>query len=433
MKRTILILSLFLGMLNSTFAQENEMSLTIEEAKQYAINHNRSLQNASLDAQIAEANRWQIIATMLPQIKASYDYSNMCGFEMKMDMGMGIPSYTKSMPNTGTLGITTSMAITGAQIVGTQMQKIAIDMANISIKKTERSITSNVTKIYMSILAMESTVTLLEKNLENMEKLHQMTEKSVKIGVVEQTDADKLLVQVATMRSGIHSTKRALEVLYNSMVLQLGADVNTKLVLTDKIENTLNVDGAMSLLNTQFDIDNNYNYQLLQKNLELSKKQVRASEVAFAPTIAVFHKYSNINYFGDKPMMESTPPNIIGVSASIPLWTDWQRMSDIKEAEISYKKTENTFNDTKAGLLIQEKQLRYNLTSAYENYEIQTNNLDVTKRVFDNITIKYGQGAASSLEVTTASSNLVMAQSTYISAMLDLINAKVELEDLLNK
>src|SRR5574344_1418385 len=84
MKKTILILSLFLGMLNSTFAQGNEMSLTIEEAKQYAINHNRSLQNASLDAQIAEANRWQIIATMLPQLKASFDYTNMCGYEMKI-------------------------------------------------------------------------------------------------------------------------------------------------------------------------------------------------------------------------------------------------------------------------------------------------------------------------------------------------------------
>ena len=285
MKKTILILSLFLGMLNSTFAQGNEMSLTIEEAKQYAINHNRSLQNASLDAQIAEANRWQIIATMLPQLKASFDYTNMCGYEMKiMNMAMAMPPY-------GTFGLTASMAITGAQIVGTQMQKIAIDMSNISLKKTERSITSNVTKTYMSILAMESTVTLLEKNLENMEKLHQMTEKSVKIGVVEQTEADKLLVQVATMRSGIHSTKRALEVLYNSMVLQLGADVNTKLVLTDKIENTLNVDGAMSLLNTQFEIDSNYNYQLLQKNLELSKKQVLSSEVAFAPIIAAYYQY----------------------------------------------------------------------------------------------------------------------------------------------
>lgn len=431
--KKILILSLFLGMLNSTFAQENEMSLTMEEAKQYALNHNRTLQNASLDAQIAEANRWQVIATILPQIKASYDYSNMCGFEMKMDMGMGIPSFTKSMPNTGTLGISTSMAITGAQIVGMQMQKIAIDMANLSLKKTEQTIASNVTKTYMSILAMESTVTLLEKNLENMEKLHKMTEKSVKIGVVEQTEADKLLVQVSTMRSGIHSTKRALEMLYNSMMLQLGADVNTKLVLTEKIENLINVNEAMSLLNTQFEIDSNYNYQLLQKNLELSKKQVRASQVAFAPTVAAFHQYNNISYFGDEPMMESTPPNIVGVSVSIPLWTDWQRMSEIKEAKISYKKTQNSFNETKAGLLIQEKQLRYNVTSAYENYEIQTNNLDVTKRVYDNITIKYEQGAASSFEVTTASSNLLSAQSSYISAILDLINAKVELEDLLNK
>src|SRR5574344_2076489 len=190
MKKTILILSLFLGMLNSTFAQENDISLSIEEAKQYALNHNRTLQNASLDVQIAEANRWQVIATMLPQVKASFDYTNMCGYEMEM-MNMPI-----SMPPYGTFGITASMAITGSQIVGMQMQKIAIDMANISLKKTERTITSNITKMYMSILAMEATVKLLNTSLENMEKLHQMTEKSVKIGVVEQIDADKLLVQV---------------------------------------------------------------------------------------------------------------------------------------------------------------------------------------------------------------------------------------------
>ena len=427
MKRTFLILSLLLGILSSTFAQENEITLTIEEAKSYALSHNRTLQNASLDAQIAEANRWQTVSTMLPQLSASYDYANMCGYEMViMNMPMAMPPY-------GTFGLSASVAITGAQIVGAQMQKIAIDMANISLKKTERTITSNITKMYMSILAMEATVKLLNTSLENMEKLHQMTEKSVKIGVVEQIDADKLLVQVASLRSSIHATKRSLELLYNSMVLQLGADVNTKLVLTDNIENIISPNEAMSLLNSQFELDSNYNYQLLEKNLELAKKQVRSSEVAFAPTVAGYYQYSNKNYYSDEQTMDMTPPNTIGVSVSLPLWTNWQRMSNIKEAKISYKKTQNTFNDTKAGLLVQEKQLRYNVTSAYENYEIQTNNLDVTKRVFDNITIKYGQGAASSLEVTNASTNLVSAQTMYISAMLDLINAKVELEDLLNK
>lgn len=429
MKRTILVFTALFGMFTA-FAQDDNgssLSLSLEEAKQYAVSHNRTLQNASLDVRIAEANRWQTISTMLPQVSASYDYNNMLGYEMEM-MGMKI-----AMPPYGTLGLTASVALTGAQIVGMQMQKIAIDMSDISLKKSERDIQSSVTTIYMSILAMESTVDLLDQNLENLKKLHEMTENSVKIGVAEQTTADQLLVQVATMQTSINSTKRSLEMLYNSLILQLGCDVTTKLVLTEKIENLLNVDSAMELLNTQFDLDSNYNYQLLNKNLELSKKQVLAEEVSFLPTVSAFYQYSNKHYFSDEKTMDMTPPNVVGVSVSIPLWKSWQRMSNVKEAKISYNKTQNSFETTKDGLLIQDKQLRYNLTSAYETYQTQLSNLDVTKRVFENMAIKFEHGAASSLEVTNASTNLVSAQSSYINAMLQLINAKVELEDLLNK
>lgn len=407
--------------------EENTLSLSLEEARQYAVQHNKTLQNASLDVQIAEANRWQTISTMLPQVSASYDYSNMCGYEMEM-MGMKI-----AMPPYGTLGMTASVALTGAQIVGLQMQKIALNMSEISLKKNEQDIRSSVTTIYMSILAMESTVDLLDQNLENLKKLHEMTAKAVTIGVAEQTSADQLLVQVATMETSINSTKRSLEMLYNSLILQLGCKVNTKLVLTDKVDNLLNVEETMNLLNTQFDLENNYNYQLLNKNLELSKKQVLAEEVAFAPTISAFYQYSNKHYFSDEKTMDMTPPNVVGASVSIPLWKSWQRMSNIKEAKISYNKTANTLETSKDGLLVQDKQLRYNLTSAYETYQTQESNLDVTKRVFENISIKFEHGAASSMEVTNASTNLVAAQSSYINAMLQLITAKVELEVLLNK
>ncbi|MCQ2607458.1 MAG: TolC family protein [Bacteroidales bacterium] len=429
MKQPLLIVTLFLGLCSMAYAQEEEntLSLSLEEARQYAVQHNKTLQNASLDVQIAEANRWQTISTMLPQVSASYDYSNMCGYEMEM-MGMKI-----AMPPYGTLGMTASVALTGAQIVGLQMQKIALNMSEISLKKNEQDIRSSVTTIYMSILAMESTVDLLDQNLENLKKLHEMTAKAVTIGVAEQTSADQLLVQVATMQTSINSTKRSLEMLYNSLLLQLGCDVATKLQLTDKVENLLNIEATMDLLNTQFELENNYNYQLLSKNLELSKKQVLAEEVAFAPTISAFYQYSNKHYFSDEKTMDMTPPNVVGASVSIPLWKSWQRMSNIKEAKISYNKTANTLETSKDGLLVQDKQLRYNLTSAYETYQTQESNLDVTKRVFENISIKFEHGAASSMEVTNASTNLVAAQSSYINAMLQLITAKVELEVLLNK
>ena len=56
---------------------------------------------------------------------------------------------------------------------------------------------------------------------------------------------------------------------------------------------------------------------------------------------------------------------------------------------------------------------------------------DILKVV--NISKKYQYGMASSMEVTTAGTDLVSVQSSYVQALLDFVNAQIELEKLLNK
>ena len=203
MKINRLVLGICLAMLSGSmaFAQQetdtSAMMLSLEEAKAVAMEHNRTLKNASLDVQKAEAARWQSIASMLPQVSGSLNYQNMCGYEMELG-GMNI-----AMPPSGTFGISASVAISGAQIVSTHLGTIAMDMADITKKQTEQQIGNQVKSVYYSILAMDQTIALLEKNLINIEKLYETTQRSVEVGVAEQTDADQLSVQVATMKTSI--------------------------------------------------------------------------------------------------------------------------------------------------------------------------------------------------------------------------------------
>ena len=66
------------------------LRLSLEEAQKYAVEHNYTMQNASLELQKAEYSKWQTIASMLPQVKAGFDYQNMCGYEMVMGGGGGL-------------------------------------------------------------------------------------------------------------------------------------------------------------------------------------------------------------------------------------------------------------------------------------------------------------------------------------------------------
>jgi outer membrane protein TolC len=305
-------------------------------------------------------------------------------------------------------------------------------MADISLKQTEQQIGNQVKSIYYSILAMERTVNLLEQNLENLRTLHRTTQNSVDVGVAEQTDADQLSVQVATMETTISSTKRSLEMLYNSMRLQLGVAPEQRISLSQSIEELINFENALSLLSEEFVIDNNYNYQLLKENTRLSKQQVHMKEWAYGPTITAAYQYSAKKYFSDERTMNMTPPNAISISLSVPIFSSGRNFTGVKEAKLAYKKQLNTLADTEDGLNIQHSQLKYNLSSAYESFDTQKKNVEVSQRVFTNISNKYEHGLASSLDVTNSGSNLISAQSSYVQALLELVNAQIELEELLN-
>ena len=432
MRKIIFTLIFLCATTLSIWAQEDStgqasVTLSLEEAKSMAIERNKTLMNASLDTKIAEANRWKAISTMLPQVNANLDYSNMCGYQMDFS-GMNI-----SMPPSGQLGVTVAMAVSGAQIVSTQLGKIAMDMSDISLKKTEQDIVDQVRVLYYSALVSEETEILLNKNLESIEKLYGYAKRSADVGVTEQIDADQILVQVATMRTTLNSTRRAKEMVYNSIRVFLDLDVNTEIALSQGMDDLLSIDTAISLVNEEFIMDNNYGYQLLQKNTELSKKQIAMAGWAYGPQLSAFYQYTGKKYFSDDKTFNMTPPNMVGLSLKIPIFSSGTRYSALTEAKMNYQKQQNTLAETENSLLIQHRQLVYNLKSAYERYETQKQNIDVTQRVFNNISKKFEFGTASSIDVTTSGTNLITAQTSYVQSLLDFVNAQISLEKLLNK
>ena len=431
MRRIALITTAVLMLLSAahSFAQNEDgaLSISLKSAQDYAVEHNKTLKNSSLDIRKAEAAKWGAIASMLPQVSASLGYSNYCGYEMNLG------PMSMSMPATGTLGITASVALTGQQIIGIQMAEMSKSLADITNQQSEDEIRYQVAKIYMSILVMQNTTELLERSLENLESLQETTQNAVDVGAAEQTDADKLMVQVLSLRTSISSTNRSLEMLENSMRLQLGCGVNTKLTLTQTVDDILKPEAILALQNETFNVENNYNYQLLQENSKLLKKQIDLKIMGYVPTLSAYYQYSGRTYFGKKEGFNMTPPNLIGLTLNVPIWSSGKTWSDVKQAKIEYEKFQNTIETTRDAMLVQERQLRYNVTSNYETYEAQKLNLEVTERVFTNVSNKFEHGMASSLELTTASSDIISAQSNYISAVLNLVNAQIEFEQLLNR
>lgn len=453
MKKIVLAICLFAVCANGMRAEDHVMAatkkaevrevpatlnLSLVEAQDYAVETNRSLKNASLAVQKAYAQRWQTIASMLPSADLSWGYTSMMGYEMEMRTGQKNPLTGEEivtkipMPDNGTLGITASVGINGQAIVGALLNNVAIDMQKLNLQQSEDNLRANVKTSYASVLVLQNVVTLLESSLANIEQMAEMTQRSVDVGAAEQTTADLIKVRANTLKNNINANLRSTQLALNALKVLLDVPANTELVLTSTLEDFLSAEAVLKLLGYDFALENNLNYQLLEKNVELAKKNVHMAGWAYGPTVALAYQYSQKDYFGEKSGFNMTPPNAVSLNISMPLWSSGKRAAGVVEKKIALEEARNTFAETANNLGIQNEQLRYNLQNGYETYMNEKDNMEVTQRVFESTTNKFNQGAASNLDLVNASNDLITAQSSYVQAVLTLVNAQVELEKFLN-
>ena len=441
MKKIVLAICLFAVCANGMQAEDHVMAatkkaevrevpatlnLSLVEAQDYAVETNRSLRNASLAVQKAYAQRWQTIASMLPSADLSWGYTSMMGYKMNFS-GMPI-----EMPDNGTLGVTAAVGINGQAIVGALLNNVAIDMQKLNLQQSEDNLRANIKTSYASVLVLQNVVTLLESSLANIEQMAKMTQRSVDVGAAEQTTADLIQVRVNTLKNNINANLRSTQLALNALKVLLDVPAETELILTSTLEDFLSAEAVLALLGNDFVLENNLNYQLLEKNVELAKKNVHMAGWAYGPTVALAYQYSQKDYFGEKEGFNMTPPNAVSLNISMPLWSSGKRAAGVVEKKIALEEARNTFAETANNLGIQNEQLRYNLQNGYETYMNEKDNMEVTQRVFESTTNKFNQGAASNLDLVNASNDLITAQSSYVQAVLTLVNAQVELEKFLN-
>jgi len=424
MNKFLLVIMVIMTVLCKTVFSQEVLRLTMKEAQDYALQHNRNVWNANLSASEAQKKTWEVISAGLPQINASVDYSNMMGFKMEF-AGMSIAM----QPTSNFQATVTQLLFSASYWVGIKMSKLGEAMTETARLQAELDVRHQTQSAYFAVLVTHENLKILEKSLKDIETLAKNAEELVRIGVAEQTDADQLKVQVLMMSNTIKSIERHIELAYNLLRFQLGVGADTGIALTQTLEDLTALMASKNTGEMLFDLNSDYNMQLLDAQIDLANMQISMERAANLPNVAAYYNYT---YKIARSTFDMSPNNVIGLQASIPIFASGQRHVRTQQARINMEKAQNNRDLVAESLLMQEKQLRFNHKSAVETLELQQEAMEVSQRVFESVTRKYQQGMASSLEVTTANSNVLQAQGNYISAMMDVFTAQTELEKLLN-
>ena len=446
MKRRILKILMLLALTNIAYSQQDStLRLSLNQAMEHALQHNADVKNARLDIAIANQKVWETTTIGLPQVSASGSYINNLSLATQLipaEFFGGEPGefaevqFGTKHNFSGTLTVS-QLIFSGSYIVGLQAAKIYRSLSEQSLDKTEIDKKADVTATYYTILMSEETFQTLQENFKNIQELYRQTKATAEAGFIEETEADKLKITLGSLENSIKSIQRSIDVLYLLFKVQIGADKETQINLTDSLSNILLNVNIDNLLNKKFILEEHVDYQLIKTQENLMALDVKRYKSEYLPTLSAFYNFQEnamrdqFNPLdGDEKWFKSS---MLGFQFDVPIFNSGQKKSKVQQAKLELEKVTNTKHFLESTLYSLLLQTRSDFITGQEILVNSKENMQISKKVFDNISKKHIEGVASSLELTQANSDYLTTVSEHTQALVDLLNAKIELEKILTE
>jgi outer membrane protein TolC len=316
--------------------------------------------------------------------------------------------------------------------VGIETVKLAQKLAASNLQNTEIDNRQSVASAYYLILVSEESLRILKDNLANLQETLKSTRAMYNSGLAEATDVDQMASNVTMVENSFSNLQNTIEVNYNLLRFLLGVKADTKITLTETLDNLVKDINVQALLSQNFNPANNIQYDLMDKQVQMSALNLKAQKAKVLPMLSSVYSATRSGMGNKLSEMLWFSSSYLGAQLSIPIFASGQRYSSIHKAKIDLEKAMNTKDMVSDQLSMQEKQLKFNLQNANMQYISQKGNVEVSKRVYSSMENKYRQGMASSLELTQANQLYLMAENNYISSLLNLLQTKLSLDKLVN-
>jgi outer membrane protein len=435
---TVLLLLINLGVYAQQAPTGQTHRFTLQECIDYAYEHQDSLKNAKLDIESADYKVKEIFGMGLPQVSGSANLQDFLKLPTSLLPGefFGQPAGTFIPVKFGvkyqsSLGLNLDQLIfDGTYLVGLKASKTYKELSIRNYDRTKITVNVAVTKAFYMVLVSGEQLRLLDANLNQLKQQISETSELFKQGFAEEIDIDRLTVQQNNLTNTRENVVRSLALLYEVLKFQMGMPLSESLSLNGKIED-VKLDNETSVLKADTTAyENRIEYRLLQTQKALSELDLKRYKSQYLPSVSAFGSHS-LNYqnnsLGDL-YSQNFPNTLIGLRVNIPIFSGFQRLNRVKQAQISVIKNDNILNSVKNAIKLDVENSRTKYLNSLVSLNSQKGNMDLAAKILKVSKIKYENGIGSNLEVTQAQTSLEQAQTGYIQSLYDALIGKVDLE-----
>jgi outer membrane protein TolC len=426
-------------------AQDAPPSFSLDQAIAHALEHNYSAQNAERDVLDAQKQKWETIATGLPQINGAVSYQNQLKqpvSQIPAEFFGGEPGtfqevvfgQAQSMSATATL---TQQIFDGSYIVGVQATKTFLEYSQNNKEKTELEVRKSVVEAYGNVLLAQESVLISERNKATLEENLYETKRIYENGLGDEESVDQLQITLSTVDNQLKNARRMEKITLQMLNLVLGLPIDTPTILSENLDDLTQKQIDLALIDTPFDIENNVDYKMAQNLNEQRELELKLAKSYALPKLNAFVNYGGNSFSDSFNFLNSGQQwfgsSILGIDLNIPIFSSFKRSAGTQRAKIALDKAKTQFTEAQAQIRLQLESAKSDYILAIEQYGTSKDNLELAERIEKKNQIKYSEGLATSFELRQAQTQLYSSQQEYLQSMVDVINKKTELENIINK
>lgn len=419
--------------------RENKIAFSLEEAQKYALEHSFTSQERQIEFQKAQQTIAETRAVGLPQISAGLDFTwntQIAKQPVPAEFFGGQPgeyayvAFGQEFSNVGNLNVN-QLIFDGSYFVALQASKVYKNGARLEVEASELEVKKNVAQAYYGVLVTEETIEIIKENLETLQKNFEETRALYENGFVEEQDADQLELLVSGLQNNLNRSERQYKVAKMLLNFNMGRYVESEIQLTDDVEDLMVSEDALQTKNFELDANVNFQYvQTLEKGAQLSLSNEKWK---YAPTVSGFVRHGQSNFTNDFDQTFDfnhywIPNTAVGASLKWDLFTGLRRNAVTQKAKLDLEKATVSRMQTANQLTYQYEQARAEYEYAFDNYNTEKRNVELSKSIRDKMRVKYQEGIASSLDLTQSENQYFEVQRNFLNALQNLLNAKENLD-----
>lgn len=430
-------------------AEISPQKMGLRDAIAYAKEHNVSYLNAQKDVLISKETVKQTVALGLPQVSASAGFQQFLtvpGSWIKNFVEQpGAPDFIflkfqQEFTSNATLGVN-QLLWDGSYMVGLQATQQFLNMSKLAEAKTLRDLENNITKSYITAVSTQKNLALIEANLVLLERSLFEVQALRKEGFAEQLDVERLELNVSNLKLQKEKLANAVLLTRNILKMQMGMPMENSLELADDLEA---LEAAIAITDAEvatFSVNNRIETRILEQAITLGKLDQKRYKFASFPSLIAFYQHQEntqrpeFNFFkSNLPINNSwVPSDVWGLSLRLPIYSGGSGKSKIRETELKIAKAQNDLNNFQRYATMEYENSKNSYLQNLQAVIIQKQNVQLAEKIYAKSMTKFREGVGSTLEITQAETELRTANNSYLNALYDLVNSKIDLKNAIGQ